>query len=83
MLIKLQNDIENTMKRGEMTLDIFTYYSEAFDTFGFGILLLKMLKTTDFYIGQLVIYIIKDILYKLIWTHLALDPYYLICVASQ
>ena len=44
MLIKLQNDIQNTIRGGNVTLATFADYYEAFDTIDFLILLHKIHK---------------------------------------
>ena len=43
-LLKRKDDIAKAMKRGEMTLAIFTDYSKAFDTVDFEILINKLHK---------------------------------------
>ena len=42
MLAKLRDDIKKPMKASEITLAVFTDYSEAFDTIDFSVLIKKM-----------------------------------------
>ena len=42
MLVKLRDDIKKPMKASEITLAVFTDYSEAFDTIDFSVLIKKM-----------------------------------------
>ena len=42
VLIKMRNDINRAMKGSEITISVFAYYSKAFDTIDFDILIRKL-----------------------------------------